>query len=166
MQVVLVAGTVYDFAVDPHNDFRNRKFVRSICRLIRRRYFAAGMFHTPCATCCIARDRNSQIHTRDFAMGLPPERLSERQQQRVKDGNETVLATVRMIREFDQLGLPWMIENFLSFRLWPTPAVESLFKQSNVELVPFHMCQFGSAWKKPTAVLCGNMPPHLTNTHQ
>ena len=26
----------------------------------------------------------------------------------------------------------------------------------------FHMCQFGSAWKKPTAVLCGNMPTHLT----
>ena len=42
-----VAGTVYDFAVDPQNKFRNRKFVRSICRLVRRRYFVAGMFHTP-----------------------------------------------------------------------------------------------------------------------
>ena len=113
------------FAVDPHNDFRNRKFVRSICRLIRRRYVVAGMIHTPCTFCCIARDRNSQIRTRDFAMGLPPEMLSERQQQQVKDGNESIFATVRMIREFDQLGLPWMIENPLSSRLWLTPAVNS-----------------------------------------
>ena len=58
-------------------------------------------------------------------MGLPPEMLSERQQQQVKDGNETMFATVRMIREFDKLGLPWMIENPLSSRLWLTPAIKS-----------------------------------------
>ena len=51
-------------------------------------------------------------------MGLPLEQLSDKQIKQVKDGNETMYATVRLIREFDKLGLPWMIENPLSLRPW------------------------------------------------
>ena len=156
-----VEGTVYDFAVNPENDFRNRKFVRSICRLIRRRHFVAGMFHTPCTTFSIARDRNSQTRTKHFPLGLPQEQLSEKQIKQVKDGNETMYATLRMIREFDRLGLPWMVENPLSSRLWLTPGFKALMKQDNVDFVSLHMCQFGSKWKKPTAILAGNVPSHL-----
>ena len=57
-------------------------------------------------------------------MGLAPELLSEKQLQQVKDGNETMLATVRMVKEFDKLKLPWAIENPLSSRLWLTPAIQ------------------------------------------
>ena len=88
--------------------------------------------------------------------------LSKTQQQQVEDDNRTMFATVRTIREFDKSGLPWMIENPLSSRRWLTPAFKSWIKQSHVEFVPFHMFQFGSAWNKPTAVLCGNVPSHLT----
>ena len=157
-----VEGVVYDIASNPQFDFRNRKFVKDICSNIRRRHFCAGMFHTPCTTFCIARDRNSQIRTRFCPMGLPASQLTEKQIKQVKDGNETLFATVRMIREFDQLKLPLMIENPLSSRLFLTPAVLSLMKQDNVTLVKLHMCQFGSKWKnKPTGILCGNMPDHM-----
>ena len=156
-----VHGVVYDIAVDKNNDFRNRAFVRSICRLVRRRHFCSGMFHTPCTTFCIARDRNSQIRTRDFPMGLPAEFLSEKQAQQVKDGNETMFATVRLVREFDRLKLPWAIENPLSSRLWLTAGIKSLMNGEHVQFIKLHMCQFGSKWKKPTGILCGNMPSHM-----
>ena len=159
-----VTGTVYDFVVNPECDFRNRAFVRSVNRLVRRRHFVAGMFHTPCTTFCIARDRNSQIRTRDSPMGLPHAQLSEKQIQQLKDGNETMYATLRMIREFDRLGLPFIVENPQSSRLWLTPGFQALIAQDNVELVIFHMCQFGSKWKKPTTVLAGNIPSHLLDT--
>ena len=70
-------------------------------------------------------------------------------------------ATLRMIREFDKLGLPWMVENPQSSRLWLTAGFQALIAQSNVELIVLHMCQFGSKWKKPTHILAGNIPSHL-----
>ena len=39
-------------------------------------------------------------------MELPHDQLSEKQIQQGADGNETIYATVRTIKGFDQLGLP------------------------------------------------------------
>ena len=142
-----VVGTVHDFVANPSHDFRSRPFVRSVCRMISRRYFRAGMFHTPCTSFCIARDRNSQIRNRNSPLGLPISQLSPKQITTLKDGNETMYASLRMIREFDRLGLPWIVENPQSSRLWLCPGFVALMKQTNVQLVVFHMCQFGSRWK-------------------
>ena len=146
---------------NPSHDFRSRPFVRSVCRMIKRRYFRAGMFHTPCTSFCIARDRNSQIRNRNSPLGLPISQLSPKQIITLKDGNETMYASLRMIREFDRLGLPWIVENPQTSRLWLCPGFVALMKQANVQFVVFHMCQFGSKWKKPTSIMTGNIPEHM-----
>ena len=70
-------------------------------------------------------------------------------------------ASLRMIREFDRLGLPWIVENPQTSRLWLCPGFVALMKQSNVQFVVFHMCQFGSKWKQTTSIMTGNIPEHM-----
>ena len=70
-------------------------------------------------------------------------------------------ASLRKIKEFDRLGLPWVVENPQSSRLWLCPGFVALMKQTNVQFVSFHMCQFGSKWRKATSILCGNIPEHM-----
>ena len=64
-----------------------------------------------------------------------------------------VLFMVRLFRECVRCGVPVSVENPLSSKLWEFHLVRELMSLSNCRFVVWDMCRFGSAYRKPTALL-------------
>ena len=60
---------------------------------------------------------------------------------------------VRLFRECVRCGVPVSVENPQSSKLWEFHLVRELMSLSNCRFVVWDMCRFGSAYRKPTALL-------------
>lgn len=61
--------------------------------------------------------------------------------------------TVRCIRILLRVGCYFSVENPLTSRLWDFQPLQSIFKNKNTLFVRWDMCRYGTAYKKPTALL-------------
>ena len=84
--------------------------------------------------------------------------LSEKDRQKVQDANCMLFGALKVIRKCLRLQIPGYLENPLTSRLWKTPGIQKLLQSSHVKLVKTDQCQYGSAWRKPTALLCWCSP--------
>ena len=80
--------------------------------------------------------------------------LSRKDQERVLAGNRLARWTARLFRHAAQHGVPVVVENPQTSRLWLAPPFKALLDEfSSVDVCH---CAFGSPWRKPTKLLCAH----------
>jgi hypothetical protein len=115
----------------------------------------ASMLAPPCSTFSPARDRTSVIRTREHPWGLVG--ISIKDQIKVDIGNRCIQAAIKLITQFDHNGIPWILENPHSSKIWFIAELIQLSNNSNTHTVITDFCQFGTPWRKRTRFLCGNI---------
>ncbi|CAK0852660.1 unnamed protein product [Prorocentrum cordatum] len=68
-------------------------------------------------------------------------------------GNRLWVVTFRIICQLASLGVPVVLENPFSSRIWITKHVSYLIRKFGARLLEAHYCQYGTQWKKPTGFL-------------
>ena len=131
--------------------------LNKICRDAKDGRLIAAAFGPPCASWSIARDRTLVIRNQLQPWGL--DNLPENEQVKVEAGNKTLRATLKLIRTLHRLGIPWSLENPGSSKMWWTKELKEIMTWPGVheELIDF--CQYGTAWRKRTRFIFGNVQP-------
>ncbi len=87
--------------------------------------------------------------------GLPD--LSEVDVERVRLGNRLLANSCVLALEAIRLGIPVLLENSATSRLWLTRCIKRLVAEGAV-IVRTDFCQYGVPWRKATNFLCAYMP--------
>jgi hypothetical protein len=151
----------WDIIDSPHGDIlltRNRKTLEAMLRSGSVLLLFAGL---PCRSWSIARkhDGVGPPPLRDdhrFLWGLP--NLNETDQVKGLLGDQLWLVTFRLICLAASLGLPCIIENPKSSRVWMPKQMGDLMRRSCARFAEAHCCQYQKPWKKLTFFVCINMP--------
>ena len=116
-----------------------------------------SMLAPPCASWGPAGNRSFPVRTSERPWGKPDEELTEKQHARVALGNATMRAALILIRLFDRLRIPWILEHPHASFCFKTVEMIAIMKWPRVvEVVP-DQCRFGTPWRKRTRLLCGNI---------
>ena len=75
----------------------------------------------------------------------------------VRIGNACMRAALRLIRIFERHRVPWILEHPRTSRAWWLEAFNKLQRLPHVELLFLDQCQYGTPWKKSTALLCSRI---------
>ena len=150
-------GAVLGLAHDSANDLARPRHQRALLACLPRCSIVG--IDLPCQTWSRARrappgsSMPSALRGDDptTIMGLP--NLSAADLAKVAVGNRQWAFALQIIKHCLRLGIPGYAENPQTSRLWKLRSINKLGKLSNTQLVDFHMCQFGTQWKKPTRLL-------------
>ena len=72
-------------------------------------------------------------------------------------GNKCMRAALRLIRILERHRIPWILEHPLTSRAWWLPAFAALRRKAHIDFVVLDQCQYGTPWKKSTALLCSRI---------
>ena len=145
-------------------DLTSRSVVRKLKCSIRTGKVLAVMMAPPCNSFSVARDRTKVIRTREFPWGLPDCFLTASEQEKIQLGNACFRTCFSLIRMLDRFRIPWILENPASSKCWHLPFWKQLCSQPHIQVVYADFCRFGTAWKKHTRFVCGNI--ELTDLHR
>ena len=80
--------------------------------------------------------------------------LFEEDSLKVQSANRMYYGAMKVIRKYLCLKIPGYLENPLTAaRFWKTPGIRKLLQSPHVQLLKADQCQYGVAWRKPTAIL-------------
>ena len=68
-------------------------------------------------------------------------------------------ATLVLIRCFEEVGIPWCLENPASSNMWHIPRLVALAKLAHVQLIEVDQCSFGQPWRKRTKLMFSRCDP-------
>ena len=139
----------------PDGDLTRPCVMKSIKFDIDKGRIVSAMFAPPCSSFSPARDRTRVIRSRDFPYGLP--NLPAHEQSKVETGNSCVRSALKIISWLDKRGIPWILENPRSSKMWYLPEMIRLLQSSHVRDVVTDFCQYGTIWRKRTRFICGNI---------
>jgi hypothetical protein len=133
--------------------------IQKIKALIRDKRIGFIWLGVPCTTFSIARRGLALVRTLEHVMGLPG--LSEKAQAKVNYGNKLLYITGQIATLASEHGIPWVIENPKSSRIWATPVFKRLGRLARFGgqvaqkpcITELDFCQYGENWKKPTRLL-------------
>ena len=150
----------FEINLDPSLDLTDPKLVDSLVGQIKSNMVRSVMLATPCTTFTTARDRNSQIRSRHYLWGIPG--LPDRLRQKVLDGNRCAKTSIRIILACLESGVPCILENPASSRLFLLKPLQALMKKNRdkVHFIVADFCQYGTRWRKSTGFLCVNFQSH------
>jgi hypothetical protein len=113
------------------------------------------MLAPPCSSWSVARDRTYPIRDRERPMGIP--HLKEADQLKIDIGNKTMHAAVELAECAHANGVPWILENPHSSKMWQAPRMLRLRARRGVYEAVTDFCQWGKPWRKRTRFLIGNV---------
>ena len=139
-------------------DLTSKRNLNIIKRDMRMRRLLAAMIATPCTSWSQARNRTNVIRTAAEPWGnsSPPKPLSRADIERLRVGNQTMRASIEIIRVAHSLGLPWALENPTGSVMWSTSFLRGMARDPRVSVAVFDQCAFGQPWRKRTRVMFGN----------
>jgi hypothetical protein len=164
-----VTAYSWEIADNSCEDCLHPKAVASLTDSMERGDVACIWIGLVCASWTRAR-RN----TRGYGHGFPPPLrgkgsliwglpgLSPADTERVSNGNRQARWATKLFLKAAKLGIPIVIENPASSRLWELPALQALLVRFHS--VTVHYCAFGMPWKKPTKLLFTNCDLHPLGT--
>lgn len=140
----------------PSGDLTKPAVLSKIRSDISNRKIVAAMLAPPCSSFSPARDRTSVIRDRNHPWGLP-NISSIKDQEKVRVGNQCLRSTLRIIGWLDKMGVPWVLENPHSSKMWFVEELITLQNSPHTHVIVTDFCQFGTRWRKRTRLLCGNL---------
>ena len=136
--------------------------MRGRCCSCFRETLACTKLSGPCSPPpCSSHSRIQQIsamgplRTPEHPLGVPS--LDGKRLERVLLGNKTAAACAYLCRVFLRSKVPFIVENPGMSFLWLLPEFQALLRHNNVIFVQADQCLFGTAWRKRTGFLCGNI---------
>ena len=124
---------------------------------IKKGLIIAAMLAPPCSSFSPARDRTRVIRSRAFPWGIagvPPHEV-----EKLEVGNACILAALKIIKALDRHGVPWVLENPHSSKMWYLPPLVDLQNSCHTTTIVTDFCQWGTRWRKRTRLLAGNINP-------
>ena len=110
---------------------------------------------TPCTSWSRARRNDGKgpppLRSDEQPWGLPD--LSDKDQARVKKGNNHLLFSLRVFRLCHRMGIPVTIENPSTSRMWLVKQMKRLMALPDVKWLITDYCQDGKPWRKRTGLL-------------
>ena len=83
--------------------------------------------------------------------------VSENASKSVEIGNGCMRRALQIIALLNERGIPWLLEHPRTSRMFKLPEVIRLMNHPKVLATFLDQCQFGSAWRKSTTILTGNV---------
>ena len=115
----------------------------------------------PCAQLPPSPARASGSDSSGLTPSAAPDNLAERltaaDQEKVTLGNLCAQAALKFIRACDVRGIPWIVENPQSSKLWCLPEFEQLASAAHTQVRVIDFCAYGMPWRKRTRLLLGNV---------
>ena len=135
-------------------DLLSRKNVNHIIDRIRAGKIAFVHVGLPCSSWSRARrwDGRGPGPLRDdheFLFGFPC--LNAKDRNKVQQGNQLLLNSVRILKECSKFNIPWTLENPKTSRVWLTRHIRQLKKYAQFFQADF--CQYQGEWRKSTYFL-------------
>ncbi len=140
-----------------HFDLTDARIQRKVLKLARRHRICGACIGMPCTSFSLARNRTRVIRTCEFPWGLGGRELwSKNDVKSLELGNELASFTIKLIKILHRRGIPWILENPFTSNAWHLPEILQLMTSPRVQYQRVDMCGYGTRWKKPTGLLCGN----------
>ena len=149
----------WDIRHGHHCDLTRRKVLRRLKVDIKQGKVLAAMLAPPCDSFSVARDRTKVIRTKVQPWGVDDSLLTEKEKQKVSIGNACFASCFSLIRILNLYKVPWILENPASSKCWHLPFLKKLEQQEHAVSIVSDFCQYGTAWRKRTKFLCGNIAP-------
>ena len=121
---------------------------------------AGVMIATQCSSWSRARHgpTNSSwgpIRSNQYIMGIP--NLSDRDAQKISNGNIQMYKTADIIKCCVRFGIPVILENPATSMLFLAPPIRRLMSLSCNHSVVLDQCAYGARWRKRTRFACWNV---------
>lgn len=91
------------------------------------------------------------LRSDEFVSGLPW--LSPNDLRKVREGNELLRISLRLLHACELARVPYALENPASSFIWDMPGMKTFLSKFSVTQVFLDYCQYGEPWKKPTSVI-------------
>ena len=153
-----VAIFEWDLLHDERADLTQRGVQQKVRGWICQGWIVATWIATPCSSWSRARDRPNgppRLRSDSFVNGLPE--LSAADQYKVDMGNRLAKFTASVMLLCARRGLPAVVENPASSRLWLAPGLAKLAAQSKAKSFQTDFCAYGTAWRKQTKFLAAHV---------
>jgi len=157
-----IASRNWDAAQGPRFDLTARSTQTGLAADARAGRVVGVMLALPCGTFGPAGNRRYPMRTSTLPWGKPAAELTEVQQQKVHEGNRTLLAAIKLIQLFHRLHLPWILEHPHSSFAFKTDELIELSEDSRVHMRVLDQCRYRTPWRKRTRLLIGNIEPQDT----
>ena len=143
-------------------DLLSKRVRRLIKRSIRLGRISGIWLGTPCSSFSLARRGRGGAPggplrlKGKYILGHPRAMKRPRDKKKIVLGNKCAESTGSYALAAHNANIPWCLENPNGSRLWHHPAIARLLSLPGVERRVCHMCAYGAAFMKPTAVLMGH----------
>ena len=109
----LIPAHIYDIARGVEYDLTDLKVLRKLERDALKGRIVGSMLATPCTSWSVARNRTDVIRSRGEPWGVkfPKKPLSEKDAESLRLDNKTTRPTLKLLRLFTKLKIPWALEN-------------------------------------------------------
>ena len=153
---VWLSAWALDICIDPRHDLNSRAVRSWIRHQMKIGVIIFLWFAFPCGTFSRARRNNSgpgplRGDTPELVWGVPG--LLGNDAARVKAANGLLKHMVALCRFAQRLGIPFVIENPLTSRLWLVPDIVTLGSSPAAAIGVHDFCQSGTPWQKGTKLL-------------
>ena len=137
------------------------KVLRKLERDALKGRIVAAMLATPCTSWSVARNRTNVIRSRGEPWGVqfPKKPLSVKDAESLRLGNKTMRSTLKLLRLFTKLKIPWALENPFSSNMWWVPALRKYCESGVARLAFVDQCAWGRPWRKRTNILIHGCDP-------
>ena len=109
----------------------------------------------PCTSFTRARKHDGlgpgPLRSLTFVSGLHG--LSRNDQRKVREGNELLRVSLKILHACELAGVPYALEKPASSFIWDMDIMQQFISKFSVPRVDLDYCQFGEPWKKPTSVI-------------
>jgi hypothetical protein len=114
----------------------------------------AIMLATPCNSFSLAVSRSGRaLRSKTHPRGLPIQ-FTQIEQQRIRNGNKCLDATIAIIKVCNKFRIPWILENPQTSYIWSDSQLQAA--SNSATTVTVHQCAFGAKWRKATTFAFGN----------
>ena len=152
----------YDILLDPiGGDMTRESNIRYLASCAKTGLLLGIMLAPICASWSAARHRTNVIrsyaHPWEQPESLRYKPFSENDERALRIGNATMANAFRLARTVHRRGVPWILENPFTSICWQTEQAKALMATAGVHFVVVDFCAFGTAWRKRTGLLMGNV---------
>ena len=91
-----------------------------------------------------------------FLGGIPD--LDSKSAKQISEANILTKFAVSIMRLCRSRGIPFTFENPTTSKIWKLPSIQDIAAKPHSRMHAFHMCQFGTRWRKPTTVMSWRFP--------
>ena len=133
----VIAGSI-DIKKNPKHDVTRRAMQQALVNFVLSSSIGFIHFGCPCTAFSIAR-----TGLRDLVKARHKERIA----------CELAFFSIKLIEICLGLGIWWSVENPQSSMIWELPPMRRLMNRSDVFVIDFPMCAYGTAYKKPTRII-------------